>query len=66
MELIRGEKEEDLLLEQKKILTKTLRRTLKQRKYQVYIRESRAIITLEENLIKGSIDPFADTAAILN
>ena len=38
MELIRGEKKKDLFLEQKKILMKTLRRRLKQRKYQVYKR----------------------------
>ena len=65
MELIRGEKEENLLLEQKKILMKTRRRRLKQRKYQVYKR-IKAIVALEESLIKGLIDLFADTAAILN
>ena len=34
----RGEKEEDLFLEQKKMLMKTRKRRLKQRKYQVYKR----------------------------
>ena len=41
----RGEKEEDLFLEQKKMLMKTRKRRLKQRKYQVY----------KKNLIKGTI-----------
>ena len=38
MEMIEREQEEDLFLEQKKILMKTLERRLKQRKYQVYKR----------------------------
>ena len=44
-EMKREEKEEDLFLEQKKMLMKTRKRRLKQRKYQVY----------KKNLIKGTI-----------